>query len=329
MTSTQNKKPTLQDLKDAYASTVTLIVPERIKGLRVAAEWFQSMKPFVRSLDRIGGKWYDRGESAYTLGRGGQGKHEQEAAFLGAVRFFERAFSGTSVRIVLYKGYEEKLEGKRARLQTELDKTRAQFAPVLELLTSAFAGFSAVFEVNPNETNGRQMSDNGDIVYGVETAKEMLERVANGEGASVILDELPTVIKANAIQKDALGTVTISSEVILNTLQQAAETLKAFFILPVTERPTGAIKLVPRMVRKRNRIRPITHYRTGTIMERILSRLKKVGDGVTTVEDLFKGIKAADPDRFIRMMVRDGENTGKWKLEKERGGRIVFSLLEE
>jgi len=326
---TKNKKPTLQDLKDAYSQTVTLIIPERIKGLRMAAEWFQNMRPFIKSLDGIGSKWYDRGESAYTLGRGGQGKHEQEAAFLGAVRFFERAFTGTNVQIVLFKIYEEKLKGKQARLQTELDKTRKQFAPVLELLTSAFAGFSAVFEVSPHVKSGREMSDNGDIVFGVETAREMLDRVSKGEGASVILDELPTVIKANAIQKDALGNVTISSKVILNTLQDAAETLKAFFILPEAERADSAIKLVPRLVRKRNRIRPITHYRNGTIMERILSRLKKLEDGQTTVDDLFKGIKAADPDRFIRMMVRDGEQTGKWNLSKERGGRIVFSLVEE
>ena len=329
MTSTRNKKPTLQDLKDAYSLTVTLITPERIKGLRVAAEWFQNMRPFIKSLDRIGSKWYDRGESAYTLGRGGQGKHEQEAGFLGAVRFFERAFSGTNVRIVLFKGYEVKRDGKKERLQKELDKTRARFAPVLELLTSAFAGFDAVFEVNPDVERGREMSDNGDIVYGIDTALEMLDRVSKGEGASVILDELSTVVKANAIQKDALGTVTISSEVILNTLQDAAETLKAFFILPEAEQSTSVIKLVPRIVRKRNRIRPITHYRNGTTMERILSRLKKLSGGETTVEDLFKGIKAADPDRFLRMMVRDGEATGKWKLNKERGGRIVFTLKEE
>ena len=325
----QNNKPTLQDLKDAYSQTVTLITPERIKGLRVAAEWFQSMRPFVKSLDRIGSKWYDRGESAYTLGRGGQGKHEQEAGFSGAVRFFERAFTGTNVRFVVFQGYADKLKGKQARLQTELDKTRTQFAPVLELLTSAFSGFNAVFEVSPNMKSGREMSDNGDIVFGVETAKGMLDQVVKGEGASVILDELPTVVKANAIQKDALGNVTISSEVILNTLQDAAETLKAFFILPEAERSDSAIKLVPRIIRKRNRIRPITHYRNGTIMERILSRLRKLDDGETTVEDLFKGIKAADPDRFIRMMVRDGEDTGKWQLTKERGGRITFSLIEE
>lgn len=328
MTATRNKKPTLQDLKDAYSLTVTLVTPERIKGLRKAAEWFQNMRPFIKSFDRIGSKWYDRGESAYTLGRGGQGKHEQEAGFLGAVRFFERAFAGTNVRIVLFKGYEEKRNGKQERLQKELDKTRTRFAPVLELLTSAFAGFNAVFEVNPDAETGREMSDNGDIVYGVETARNMLDRVSKGEGASVILDELSTVVKANAIQKDALGTVTISAEVILNTLQDAAETLKTFFVLPEAERSISTIKLVPRIVRKRNRTRPITHYRNGTIMERILSRLKKLEDGKTTVEDLFKGIKAADPDRFIRMMVRDGENTGKWQLSKERGGRIVFSLIE-
>jgi len=329
MATTRSKKPTLQDLKDAYSETVSLIVPERIKGLRAAAEWYQNMKPFVRSLDRIGTKWYDRGESAYTLGRGGKGKHEQEAGFLGAIRFFERAFGGTNVRIVLFKSYEEKLDGKRERLQKELDKTRLQFAPVLELLTSAFAGFKAVFEVNPNSKSGREMSDNGDIVYGIETAKDMLDRVSKGEGASVILDELPTVVKANAIQTDNMGTVTISSEVILNTLQDAAETLKAFFILPESERSTGVIKVVERKVRTRKRIRPTTHYRNGTIMERILSRLKALDSGKTTVDDLFKGIKAADPDRFLRMMVRDGEASGKWELNKERGGRIVFTLKEE
>ena len=329
MTMTRNNKPTLQDLKDAYSATVSLIIPERIKGLRAAAEWFQNMKPFVRNLDQTGAKWYDRGESAYTLGRGGQGKYEQEAAFLGAVRFFEKAFAGTNVRIVLFNTYKTKFDGKQVKLQQELDKTRARFAPVLELLTSAFAGFNAVFEVSPDVEIGREMSDNGDIVYGVATALEMLARVAKGEGASVILDELPTVVKANAIQKDAMGSVTISSEVLLNTLQDATATLKKFFILPESERSTSVIKVVERAVRKRNRTRPVTHYRNGTIMERILSRLKKLENGETTVEDLFKGIKAGDPDRFIRMMVRNGESTGKWNLEKERGGRIVFSLKAE
>ena len=326
---TRQGKPTLQDLKAALIQTVTLVTSERLEGLRKAAEWYQLMHPFVLNMDRVSAKWYDRGESAYTLGRGGKTEGEQESGYLGAIRFFERALEGTNIRFYTIKAYEVKREQQRAQMQAELDKARKRYAPVLDLLEEAFAGFQAKFSVDPQRETGRTLSDNGDIVYGVETLTVMVERVRRGEGASVVLEELPTVVKANALQKDALGSVSVSAAVVLSTLDRAVDTLKAFFVIPVGE-DSGEVKKRVRAVKprkaKRSRKRPVTHYRTGSIMERILSRLRKMKSSETTVEDLFNGIKAADPDRFLRIMVRDGEESGKWTLRKERGGRITFRL---
>lgn len=323
---TRQGKPTLNELRNALTRTVTLILPERLEGLKQAGQWYMNMKPFAH-LDTRAHKLFTKGEMAYTLGSGGKEQAEQETAFATAIRLFEKACDGTNVRFESMKLYEAKLEKERAKLQAGIDAANRKVGPMLDLLTEAFSGFDAKFVVDPKTETGRRLSENREIVYGVDTAIAMMDRVRAGDGASVVLDELPTVVKANALMKDNLGNASVSAQVILNTLERAANALKTFFTVPATDDPSGATKRVRSVAKrttKRKRTRPVTHYRTGSTMEKILSRLKKLNGKETTVEKLFVGIDAKDPDRFVRMMVRDGETSGKWTMSKERGGRVTF-----
>lgn len=312
-------KPKTKDLMQALDDSITVIKSKRVDALRRITVWYADLVAFV-SVSRTGQTWLDRAEKARILGFGGSTLEEQEAGLLGSIRFYEKGLSeALGDALISFKPYQQKLDEEKAKLEEKAKELRDRFSDVLDLVSGAFEPFNLVFVVDRTEY-ARSFDENGCVVFSVDHAAHLQELMKKGQLASVVMQEFPIAVRAYALDRDSQGGVSINTTRMYEGMETVSKALHKYLLdAPVT------VKKETPPAKRRKRVRPTSYYRKGSIMAKLLAKLKS-SSGEITIKDLFHGIDAADPDRFVRVMVRDGDRSGKWTLQKERGGKLIFRV---
>lgn len=316
----------LQELAGVLKPVVALTPEDRIEAMTLATAWWlrfaarglSDLAAVAKSIrktysDHTTMRSFDRAQKARILAlSSGAQLAEREAALLVSLRQFEQTFSwlvdcGEEFHVDFYLRYLEVRRGVLERRRAQVEKT---YEKVLSWLQRTFPSVTFAVSQDP-DADACVFDANRRIIV----TAAFLDTLDAATPEFLFATFFPKVCRAMAVQRDAIGGITLNVELALGQATSVAwAALQSFSGVP-KEASVRPVKVKNEWFRGR--------------MARIFEILA-TGPGYCAVAEIRRQVpEALDVTRMLGLIADRGRETGRWELKKYRSGRVEFRFLND
>jgi hypothetical protein len=315
-------RPKTKDLRMVLKGLVTVSIQNRIASLSYALQWYDGALHYLITKGLITPALTKTLEIAVKCRKQGIGTnidHEKEAAFLMAIRQYEKA--AASLKPPSVDSFVKLFQAKKAEMELKQQKLLAKFGNIIEMLQKSI-GNRVKLEVADAPKEVQYNPAMTSLSYNRDAAKNLALKFRAEGLLAVFVDQLDVLAKHAALQSDGKGGWEYSVD---RHLEVERAMLLSFIEFAKTGDAPG------KLVRSGN-FAPKTPRQPGSGAPRVFHKGPKVAGlyvqgsaGATVYErlidgkpwkfvDLFNGISFANPVWLVRRMVRHGKTTGVWEV---------------